>query len=230
MNSPVTVVAISENAKIGICSATYVSQHTCPSDCPFRRNGCYAELGHSGIITSRLNKAREKTPIRIAKLEAGKIRELASNGPRLDLRVHVVGDCPDARSAEIVGQAMAEYSKRTHRRAWTYTHSWRKIPLKKWGGANVLASCETTKDVKKAIRKGYPTAVVVPKFEKPTAYVQDGVKLIPCPAQTRGITCVQCRLCLNAEKLANVGATIAFEAHGSRMNMVKRIVEEKNNG
>jgi len=37
-------------------SATYVSQQSCPDDCPLLGNGCYAETGNVGIHTNRLNR------------------------------------------------------------------------------------------------------------------------------------------------------------------------------
>jgi hypothetical protein len=62
VNAPgVIVMERSEDAKLsdpdgmGV-SATYVSQETCPADCPLLNNGCYAEIGNVGIHTRRLNK------------------------------------------------------------------------------------------------------------------------------------------------------------------------------
>lgn len=62
MRTPgVIVVEQSADAKlsdpkgVGV-SATYVSQYTCPQDCPLLGAGCYAEGGNVGIHTHRLNR------------------------------------------------------------------------------------------------------------------------------------------------------------------------------
>ena len=45
----VVAVEVSGNRKLGPVSATYVSQRSCPRDCPFLGRGCYAEWGHTGV-------------------------------------------------------------------------------------------------------------------------------------------------------------------------------------
>ena len=48
------------------------------------------------------------------------------------------------------------------------------------------------------------------------ASIEDGVRWIPCPAQTRDdVTCDSCRLCWDDAKLRAINAGVAFEAHGS---------------
>lgn len=218
---PVLVVPESGNTKIGELAATYVSQVTCPNTCPFRNNGCYAELGNCGNVTRRLNRSLETDLVEIATLEAREIDALP--GDR-DLRVHVVGDCPTEESAVIVGAAMVRYEHRTGRRAFTYTHAWRTVPSSAWQGANVLASCESIADVQDARALGYATSMVVPEHASPKAYSHENVRVVPCPNQTLGRTCEQCRLCMRTEILKEAGLTIAFDAHGARSSIVKSIV------
>ncbi len=43
MTTAAIAVETSENAKTGAVIATYVSQDSCPSSCPLRGAGCYAE-------------------------------------------------------------------------------------------------------------------------------------------------------------------------------------------
>ncbi len=128
------------------------------------------------------------------------------------MRLHVVGDASTTSAAKILSTAVAKWAYPV----WSYTHAWRKVARKAWGTVSVLASCETTADVKVAQSKGYATALVVDRFLSPKAYTVDGVKLIPCPAQTHAdITCTSCKLCWNDKRLREIGATVAFEAHGS---------------
>jgi hypothetical protein len=107
-------------------------------------------------------------------------------------------------------------------RVWTYTHSWRRIPAHAFWPISTLASCETPDQVKAARRRGYAPALVVEKFPKgKRPFVVAGTKFIPCPAETIGKTCVECRLCLDAD-LRGMGAGIAFQVHGDHAAQATR--------
>lgn len=133
------LVLDSQNAKIGArVAATYVSiRASCPSSCPLRGAGCYAQDGHVAFTTRRLDQA--------AVLE----------GP-LSRR-----DVAEQEAAAIA-----------------------------------------------------PASVTGPHPADGKAYERDGVTWIPCPNQTRGRTCEQCRLCWDAESLRSRRTGIAFAAHG----------------
>ncbi|NUQ78588.1 MAG: hypothetical protein HUU21_34095, partial [Polyangiaceae bacterium] len=75
---------------------------------------------------------------------------------------------------------------------------------------------EQPEDIPAARAAGYAAAIVVDKFPSDKAFPlpRSNAKLVPCPAETRGKTCVECRLCLDADKLASRNVAIAFEAHG----------------
>ncbi len=200
----------SQNSKLGMCSATYVSQDSCPSSCPLRSSGCYAEYGPLGIITRRLSKSN-KTPFQLAREEARAIDRLTGDRP---LRLHVVGDCRTDASAHTLAYAAKRYTKRGNKSVWTYTHSWREIKRSSWGQISVLASCDNLEHVEQARARGYATAVIVEKFTSTRTYSVLGQKIIPCPAQTKKITCRDCKLCWNDQRLLKRKLTIGFEAHG----------------
>lgn len=213
--------------KLGIASATYASQRSCPSSCPLRGQGCYAEQGPLGIHTRRLNASDPSAdPDTIAHVEAEKIREIVSG--RYDLRLHVVGDATTESGASILAEASGKVLRKK-RRAWTYTHAWEMVDRASWGGVSVLASAETAEQVEDAHEKGYATALIVPEFQERKLYRADGLSLLPCPNQaiSKNITCSDCNLCKDDRRLHAKGITIAFEAHGSRKNTVKRIVQER---
>jgi hypothetical protein len=132
-----------------------------------------------------------------------------------DLRLHVGGDCKDAEAARILAAAAVRWRTRGGGKVWTFTHSWRSVPAEAWGPIASLASCENTSDVHKAMARGYAAALVVAEFPNgDRAFdVGDGVKAIPCPAETRGTTCVQCRLCLD-QPLRELKRAVAFKVHG----------------
>lgn len=216
MQKAVAIVPISANKKTGYVAATYASQSSCPSSCPLFKQGCYAETGHVGIQTHRLNKSLIIDQTEIAQIEAKGIRSLKGGIP---LRVHVVGDCATNESASIVSQAMIEYKGN----AWTYTHAWRDVDHSSWNGAAVLASCESTEDVKAASAKGYATALIVDKHDSDNAYIRDGIKIIPCPEQTKGVQCNSCKLCFKPQ---NLKGTIGFAAHGIQVKKVKAALDK----
>ena len=59
-------------------------------------------------------------------------------------------------------------------------------------------------------------------FERKGAYRIVGVSLLPCPQQTRGVTCRDCVLCRDDGRLREAGLVIAFQAHGSGGAAVRR--------
>lgn len=218
-----TAVEVSRNHKLGLCHATYVTQASCPPDCKFLGEGCYAENGHVGIITRRLNAAAVGASlIDIAQAEAIAIEEDLSG--RLDLRLRVVGDSPSNEAAALVSEAAAKKVARHRNSVWAYTHNWRKLDQKSFGTTSVLASCETLEGVEQARDAGWNAAVVVDHFPHSGTFdLGNGQKAFACPNQTHGISCVECRLCTRPDLLKRRNISIAFEAHGSRGKHIGRL-------
>jgi hypothetical protein len=163
--------------------------------------------------------------VRIARAEARAIDALT--GDRL-LRLHVVGDARTNAAARELGAAARRYTVRGNaprrgKKVWTYTHAWRTVTRASWGDAvSVLASVETVREARAAMAEGYAAAVVVAAFEQESAYPIDGTTVVPCPYQTRGVTCRDCGLCRDDERLRSAGLVIAFEAHGSHGAVVRQ--------
>src|SRR5262249_24792387 len=113
---------------------------------------------------------------------------------------------------------------RRGKKVWSYTHSWQTVSRDSWGDAvSILASVETMRDGREAMANGYAAAVVVAAFEQDSAYQVDGTSVIPCPNQTRGVTCRDCGLCRDDARLRSSGLVIAVEAHGrGAAGMVRR--------
>ena len=205
---------VSKNRKTGPVAATYAPQGTCPESCIFKGAGCYAEKGRMGIHTSRLNKAsKAETPATLAAAEAAAI-DLIKPKPGLPLRLHVVGDCPTDESARTVSDAAARYTAKGGGKAWTYTHAWETVERASWGDVSVLASVHGQLDAVAALRRGYAPAIVVETHESAKRWTDSqGTSWIPCPEQTRGVTCDKCRLCFDATYLKNKRTGIAFAKH-----------------
>src|SRR5579871_155626 len=183
---PAHAVESTANGKTGLVSATYASQASCPSDCPLRGGGCYAETAWVGVHTRRLNRSPVKDPAAVAEAEAEAIDALT--GDR-HLRLHVVGDCPTPAAARAVSAAARRYARRGGRKVWTYTHAWRVVSRADWSGVSVLASCETPRQVADAHRRGYAAALIVGDHPADgRAYPlagAGGFRVVPCPEQTR---------------------------------------------
>jgi hypothetical protein len=223
-------VETSMNTKLGPISATYSSQASCPRSCPWYRDNpdeapCYANHGRSVYTTRRLNRSQERNAYRIALAEAKAIDGLT--GDRL-LRLHVVGDCRTNASARVLGAAARRYSARGNhprsgRKVWTYTHAWRDVERSSWtDSVSVLASVERIHDAREAMKRGYAAAIVVGEFQQEQAYPVEGLTVIPCPNQTKGITCRECGLCRNDQRLRKGGLVIAFQAHGRQAASMRK--------
>lgn len=216
MSGPLAVAtARSQNRKIGAAAVTYAAQASCPDDCAFLNAGCYAEGATLGMLTRRLNaNAAEASALDVALEEAAAIDAISPAYHGQPMRLHTVGDCATEASARIVSSAAARWVARGGGDVWTYTHAWRVVPREAWGEVRVLASCETPLDVPLAHERGYATAIVVDDFPGDRLYHLDGQPVIPCPAQTRGVPCTDCRLCFGADRLRDTGTTIGFSIHG----------------
>ncbi len=207
----VLAVETSRNAKLGCVSVTYVTQDSCPDDCPFLDAGCYGEHDLVGLLNRRLGRIG-RTPEAVAFAEADAIDTLTGDRP---LRLHGVGDSRTRGATRILVAACGRYQTRGDQDIWTYTHAWHKVPRSDWGTVSVLASCETPDQARRAMQRGYAAALVVPAFESQKLYQHEGLKLLPCPYQTRKIQCRDCRLCWDDRRLREAGIVIGFAVHGS---------------
>jgi len=193
-------------------SATWLSQGSCPGDCPFKDAGCYAQTGRSAIHTSKLNKAHELgkfTPEQLAKFEAEAIDKLSGRNP---LRLHIVGDSRTRKAVRIIRKATDRYFAKFQQPIWTFTHA-HNIPRELWGNVSVLRSCENFQQVVNAHNAGYASAMVIPtkhKSHKPVDLGQ-GFRGIPCPHQTKKAeSCKDCKLCMNDKHLHENKLVILF--------------------
>ncbi|MBX9623814.1 MAG: hypothetical protein K2X82_08360 [Gemmataceae bacterium] len=235
-NLPVKAVAVSGNRKTGPVSATYVAGSTCPETCPFKGGGCYGETGHVGIIARRLNAAPVDDGDTVGTLEAAMIDALPA---RLDLRLHVYGDYADAAHAARVALAASRYASRGAKlgrtlAVWTYTHRWREIARPAFGKVSVLASCETEEQLSQAHRLGFAAALTVAEFAPGNGAwtTHNGFTVVPCPNQTRGKECVDCRLCFDDARNHKAGVVIGFRANNNntRPRFVRSLEMAADNG
>lgn len=205
---------------------------TCPSSCPFKGTagvpgGCYEMAGFGSIAMHQLDdSAWGLSSLGVIAAEARAIDRAFPNGvPQdgadggRDLRLHVGGDVGSSAGARLLGEAAKRWTERRGGAVWTYTHWWRTVLRVAWGSAiSVLASVERPEDIERARKRGYAAAIVVEQFpsdDKAFTLPGSSARIVPCPAETRGLVCTECRLCMNTDKLHANNAAIGFEVHGN---------------
>jgi hypothetical protein len=230
------IVEVSQNAKTGPISTTYMSQYTCPSNCPHLGSNCYAEKGLVGMHTRRIAREADEQMDEMRAIHKGKLnddlfRGVVKDYPELmvsseasairnyltgkhKLRVHVVGDVVTMANANELGSAMKYHTSKHGKAAWTYTHRWRDIPAISWNGASVWASVEKAKDVAAARLMGYASALCLPSHPTHKRYEYEGLTVVPCPAQKlpRKVTCSTCNICAESAKMFQSGHVLGFAA------------------
>lgn len=212
--------------KAPFCASTYVSiEATCSDSCSFKRgsdgkpNGCYVDADsfmHRAMLAldagAKGKSGREVIAEEVREIDRAWPKGIPQDGARggRDLRLHIGGDVPDEWSARLLAGAAARWIARGGGRVWSYTHSWKKIPVEAWWPISIFASVETPADADLARRRGYLPAAVVSDFPngKRTFRFGDG-ELLPCPAETLQKNCVGCRACLEPTRYG-----IAFRVHG----------------
>lgn len=228
------LVVKSRNDKIGpadTTAATYLPLSTCPSTCPFRHNGCYAEYG---VFVRRCADDVEKQTEgmglgAIIEHEAVEIEQAAANDPRVTgrpLRLHVSGDIRLVRHAIRLARAATAWKDADGGPIWVYTHLWRSIPRKAWGpDIASLASVDNPGQAWDADREGYAPALVVPHFQGRKSWRENGWKWIACPAQHSNTMCTSCRLCWKADRLRAKCKGVVFEVHGPLRGVHRAVIK-----
>lgn len=220
------VVLDSGNGKTGHAAVTYRTQDTCPTECPLYGKGCYAR-GRIFGIPERLGTEDTDDYAAVRALGA---RTGPGALPRGGLfRANVSGDVLLADGTLDIGYVNALSDVATARPdadVFTYSHAWRRddVTPDMAPGVTVNASCETVDDIERATAAGWPTVLEEPfPAGDPRSLIGQtiaGRKVVQCPAQTRGLTCEQCRLCARPERKS----TVAFALHGSGSRIAARQV------
>lgn len=215
-------VLSSSNAKTGPIPVTMTDKDSCPSTCPLKGNGCYAESGNVNIHWSRLSKKNRLT-----------IDELCSNInglPNNQLwRHNSAGDLP-GNDDSIDSTALYKLIKANKgKRGFTYTHKYTDtvqradIRFANANGFTINLSANNLEhaDMLSDYAIGPVVAIVPHNFDDRTPkYTPAGRKVKVCPAvRSDDITCAKCGLC----QVANRDFIIAFPAHGTRKAVAERV-------
>jgi hypothetical protein len=210
----------SSNEKTGPIPVSTSSQKQCPSSCPFRGNGCYAESGPLAIHFAKVTSGErgDEWPEFLAKI---------ATLPQGQLwRHNQAGDLPGWGS-RIAGGMLAELVEANKgKRGFTYTHkpmmgagetaanNRQAVKSANAGGfvVNLSANNLEEADSLASLSIG-PVVVVVPHDQTTNTNTPSGRKVVICPAtQREGVSCATCQLCARGNRSVIIG----FPAHGSQ--------------
>lgn len=186
-------------------AATYRTPDTCSPNCWFFRDGkpkCYAASGNGGGSFTLAKKYGKSTKQAFARL-------LRDTPFKAVVRHLVSGDL----TPDYIEEANAFHAERTDLEGYGYTHKWRDLTPTLFEGWTMNASCETTKDVEKAIANGWQAVITSPSDDLLHGTRIAGRKVVTCPNQrTEAVKCSDCRLCLSDTPTRPV---IEFIMHGT---------------
>ena len=214
----------SSNIKTGPIAVSTTSRDSCPSSCPLKGNGCYAESGPLLLHWNKVSDGSRGFTI------DGFIDALRTLPEGSCFRHNQAGDLPhlsgfiNYKELESITSACAERKLI----AWTYTHhkvdnshNIEVIQKANRDGLTVNVSAHSQQHAVDVYRKGLPAVCIVPKDTKVNTWCNDGVKFVVCPAQTKANkTCAECKLCANANRTC----IVAFKAHGTQAKKVEQTI------
>lgn len=122
---------VSTNAKTGNIPTVVISSESCPPDCPYQGDGCYAELGPVGMHWNRVTKGDRGVPFKEF------IGELLTLPHKALWRYAVAGDLPGKgnRINRKEVEALVAANTALMGRGFTYTHK----PPHKWNNGKIIA-------------------------------------------------------------------------------------------
>lgn len=200
------------------------SSNSCPSSCPFKGSGCYAELGAMRFHWKALDRGARGTQFENF---LNQIKGLPKNQI---WRHNQAGDLPGKGNRINRKQLEKLVEANKGRRGFTYTHkpmtkaNKEMIESANKSGFTINLSADTLKDADKLKALGIaPVVVVLPLDVKEKSFLTSGGnKVVVCPATYKeGVTCFSCQLCQKSQRSSIIG----FPAHGMLKKKVSNIAK-----
>jgi hypothetical protein len=217
---------ISHNRKTGPMPVTTTSADSCPPNCSFRGNGCYAESGPLALHWKAVTAGRR----------GGTFNELLEGIralPRDTLwRHNQAGDLTPIASGVIDAQLLLQLAMANRGRlGFTYTHyemtpeNAEAVKHANALGFTINLSAETLDQADEYAALGVaPVVVVLPSEATKSVRTPQGRLAIVCPASSIGnIDCSTCGICQQRDRHAIIG----FPAHGSAKARVQAVFWQK---
>ena len=205
----------SKNVKVGKMAVTTSTATTCPTSCPFKGNGCYADSGPLKLHWLKVTEGKRGDDWSTF---LDKIKELPAGSKwRHNQAGDLPGDTKDLDSTKCVDLAKANEGKR----GFTYTHydvldnfqnaitvnMMNHLGFTVNVSANNLEHADQLCDLDIA-----PVATVLPIEQTTNTVTPKGRKVVVCPATYKDdVSCADCMLCEKRDRKVIVG----FPAHGT---------------
>jgi len=203
----------SRNEKVGPIPVSTTEAKSCPSDCPFKKSGCYADGGPLALFWGKVSRHE-------AGVSWGEFCSSVAGLPEGQLwRHNQAGDLP-SEEGFIDFEAMTELvCSNRGRKGFTYTHhnmnKGMNAQIVQWSneqGFTVNLSGNNLKhaDTLAALNIG-PVVAVVDADHPEKSTTPEGRSVVVCPEQTgKAKSCAECKLC----QKVNRSVIVAFRAHG----------------
>lgn len=222
----------SHNRKTGNIVVTTSSNHTCPSACPFKGAGCYAECGPLQLHWSKVSSGERGTDFDgfLSGLAKTAIQRKATPENRPILRLWQAGDFPGEGDYIDFEQIRQLVDAAKPFRAFGYTHkpptenNMRAIRYCNENGVTVNLSANNLSHADDLYDLDIgPVATVVPSYSDKPMRTPKGRTIIICPAAINDE--VHCENCGGGVPLCSRKRDyiIGFPAHGASARKVDEI-------
>ena len=205
----------SKNAKVGKMAVTTSTATTCPTSCPFKSNGCYAD---SGPLKLHWDKVTREERGDDWSTFIDKIKDLPTGSKwRHNQAGDLPGDMEKLDDEKCIELAKANKGKR----GFTYTHydvldnfqNAITVNIMNHLGFTVNVSANNLEHADKLCDLDIaPVATVLPIEQTTNTVTPKGRKVVVCPATYKDdVSCASCMLCEKWDRNVVVG----FPAHGT---------------
>ena len=205
----------SKNAKVGKMAVTTSTATTCPTSCPFKSNGCYAD---SGPLKLHWDKVTREERGDDWSTFISKIKDLPTGSKwRHNQAGDLPGDMEKLNNEKCIELAKANKGKR----GFTYTHydvldnfqNAITVNIMNHLGFTVNVSANNLEHADKLCDLDIaPVATVLPIDQTTNTVTPKGRKVVVCPATYKDdVSCASCMLCEKWDRNVVVG----FPAHGT---------------
>lgn len=217
----------STNRKTGPIPVSTTSEDTCPTSCPWRGKGCYANGGPLRIHWRKVSLEDRGTGFSIF------LEHIRSLPPGSLWRHNQAGDLPGQQEIIDHRKLRSLALASSHVKGFTYTHKpvlgrgrtaiRNRVAIERYNtlGFTINLSGDSPEHADQLLKLGIaPVTTVLPSdFEGRSFVTPEGNKGIVCPAAVRdGITCSSCKLCANYRRTYIIG----FPAHGAQKGTIDR--------
>ena len=205
----------SKNSKVGPMAVTTSTATTCPTACPFKDNGCYADSGPLKLHWLKVTEGErgDDWPTFISK-----IKDLPAGSK---WRHNQAGDLPGDMETLDEEKCIALAKANKGKRGFTYTHydvlnnfqNAITVNIMNHLGFTVNVSANNLDHADKLCDMDIaPVATVLPIEQTTNTVTPKGRKVVVCPATYKDdVSCASCMLCEKWDRNVVVG----FPAHGT---------------